>query len=135
MAGIHRERPGAIDLAAATDTPAQPLGDGVWMSPGVSNSYAVATDEGRVIVNGGLVFEGPLHRKAFADGPGPTRAIVVTPGARRPLGRGELAAGRGHLGYPSGDAPQLPVLARRQHVAHEPHGRRPHLRAGVDAGR
>jgi len=80
MAGIHRERPGAVDLAAATDTPAQPLGDGVWMSPGVSNSYAVATDEGRVIVNGGLVFEGPLHRKAFADVPGPTRAIVVTQG-------------------------------------------------------
>jgi alkyl sulfatase BDS1-like metallo-beta-lactamase superfamily hydrolase len=56
------------------------LGDGVWMSPGVSNSYAVATDDGRVIVNTGLVFEGPLHRKAFADVAGPTRAIVVTQG-------------------------------------------------------
>lgn len=80
MAGIHRERPGASDLSAATDTPAQDLGDGVWMSPGVSNAYAVATDEGRVIVNSGLVFEGPLHRKAFADVTGPTRAIVVTQG-------------------------------------------------------
>lgn len=80
MAGIHRERPGASDLSAATDTPAQALGDGVWMSPGVSNSYAVATDEGRVIVNSGLVFEGPLHRKAFAEVAGPTRAIVVTQG-------------------------------------------------------
>lgn len=80
MAGIYRERPGAADLAAATDTPARPLGDGVWMSPGVSNSYAVATDDGRVIVNGGLVFEGPLHRKAFADVAGPTRAIIVTQG-------------------------------------------------------
>lgn len=80
MAGIHRERPGASDLSAATDTPAQALGDDVWMSPGVSNSYAVATGDGRVIVNGGLVFEGPLHRKAFADVAGPTRAIVVTQG-------------------------------------------------------
>jgi alkyl sulfatase BDS1-like metallo-beta-lactamase superfamily hydrolase len=80
MAGIHRERPGAGDLSAATDTPAQPLGHDVWMSPGVSNSYAVATDEGRVIVNSGLVFEGPLHRKAFADVAGPTRAIIVTQG-------------------------------------------------------
>lgn len=80
MAGIHRERPGASDLSAATDTPAQALGDGVWMSPGVSNSYAVATDDGRVIVNGGLVFEGSLHRKAFAEVAGPTRAIVVTQG-------------------------------------------------------
>lgn len=80
MAGIHRERPGAGDLSAATDTPATPLDDGIWMSPGVSNTYAVATDEGRVIVNSGLVFEGPLHRKAFVDVPGPTRAIVVTQG-------------------------------------------------------
>lgn len=80
MAGIHRERPGAGDLAAATGAPATPLGDDVWMSPGVSNSYAVATDDGRVIVNTGLVFEGPLHRKAFADVPGPARAIIVTQG-------------------------------------------------------
>ena len=80
MAGIHRERPGAADLAAATDTPAMPLGNHIWMSPGVSNSYAVATDDGRVIVNTGLVFEGPLHRKAFADVAGPTRAIVITQG-------------------------------------------------------
>jgi alkyl sulfatase BDS1-like metallo-beta-lactamase superfamily hydrolase len=80
MAGIHRERPGAADLAAATDTPATPLGNDIWMSPGVSNSYAVATDDGRVIVNAGLVFEGPLHRKAFAEVPGPARAIIVTQG-------------------------------------------------------
>lgn len=80
MAGIHRERPGAADLAAANDTPATPLGNQIWMSPGVSNSYAVATDDGRVIVNTGLVFEGPLHRKAFADVPGPTRAILITQG-------------------------------------------------------
>lgn len=46
MAGIHRERPGAGDLAAATGAPATPLGDDVWMSPGVSNSYAVATTTG-----------------------------------------------------------------------------------------
>jgi alkyl sulfatase BDS1-like metallo-beta-lactamase superfamily hydrolase len=80
MAGIHRERPGAADLAAATDTPATPLGNHIWMSPGVSNAYAVATDDGRVIINAGLVFEGPLHRKAFADVVGPTRAILITQG-------------------------------------------------------
>lgn len=80
MPGIHRERPGAADLAVATGDPAVGLGDGIWMSPGVSNSYAIATDEGRVIVNGGLFFEGVQRRKAFADVPGPTRAIVVTQG-------------------------------------------------------
>jgi alkyl sulfatase BDS1-like metallo-beta-lactamase superfamily hydrolase len=80
VAGIHRERPGAADLAVTTGDPAVALGDGIWMSPGVSNSYAIATEDGRVIVNGGLFFEGPQRRKAFADIPGPTRAIVVTQG-------------------------------------------------------
>jgi alkyl sulfatase BDS1-like metallo-beta-lactamase superfamily hydrolase len=56
------------------------LGDDIWMSPGVSNSYAIGSDDGRVIVNGGMFFEGPQHRRAFADVSGPTRAIVVTQG-------------------------------------------------------
>ena len=80
MTGIHRERPGADDLAAATDTPAVALGNDVWVSPGVSNAYAVATDDGRVIVNAGLVFEGPLRKKAFQEVAGPTQAIIVTQG-------------------------------------------------------
>ncbi|MET0896465.1 MAG: alkyl sulfatase dimerization domain-containing protein [Mycobacterium sp.] len=78
MTGIHRERPGAADLTTAADVPAIPLGDEVWMSPGVSNTYALATDDGRVLINGGMFFEGPLHRKAFAAVPGPARAIIVT---------------------------------------------------------
>lgn len=80
MAGIHRQRPGAADLAAATGAPATALGEDVWMSPGVSNSYAIGTDDGRVIINGGMFFEGPRHRDAFSGAPGPTRAIVVTQG-------------------------------------------------------
>ena len=80
MAGIHRQRPGATDLAVATGEPAHALGDDIWMSPGVSNSYAIGTDDGRVIINGGLFFEGPLRRTAFADVRGPTRVVVVTQG-------------------------------------------------------
>ena len=80
MPGIHRERPGAADLAAATDTPATPVGNDIWMSPGVSNSYAVGTDDGRVVVNAGMVFEGHLHKNAFSGVAGPTRTIVITQG-------------------------------------------------------
>jgi alkyl sulfatase BDS1-like metallo-beta-lactamase superfamily hydrolase len=80
MAGMHRARPGADALEAATGDPAISLGDDIWMSPGVSNAYAVGTDDGRVIVNAGLVFEGPLRLKAFGDVIGPTRAIIVTQG-------------------------------------------------------
>lgn len=80
MAGIHRERPGADALEAATGDPAISLGNGIWMSPGVSNSYAVETDDGRVIINAGLVFEGPLRERAFVGVAGPTEAIIVTQG-------------------------------------------------------
>ncbi|VEG46416.1 alkyl/aryl-sulfatase BDS1 [Mycolicibacterium flavescens] len=80
MVGIHRERPGVDALAVATGDPATALSDDVWMSPGISNSYAVGTDDGRVIINGGVFFEGERHRKAYAEVPGPTRAIVITQG-------------------------------------------------------
>jgi alkyl sulfatase BDS1-like metallo-beta-lactamase superfamily hydrolase len=80
MVGIHRERPGVDALAVATGNPATALGDEVWMSPGISNSYALGTDNGRVIINGGVFFEGERHKKAFAEVRGPTRAIVITQG-------------------------------------------------------
>ena len=81
MAGTHRRRPGAADMAAATDAPAIDLGGDVWMSPGWTNSYLLPTDEGRVVVNTGMGFEGPLHRRAFdaVDG-APVRAVLITQG-------------------------------------------------------
>ena len=80
MTGIHRERPGATELGVATGEPAIELGDDVWMSPGVSNAYALSTDDGRVVINGGLFFEGTLRHRAFSAVPGATRAIIVTQG-------------------------------------------------------
>ena len=51
------------------------------MSPGLSNSYLLQTDDGRIIVNTGMGFEGPLHRRVFdAVDAAPTRAIVLTQG-------------------------------------------------------
>ncbi len=81
MSGIHRERPGADAIAPATGEPATDLGDGIWLSQGLSNSYLLATDDGRVVVNTGMGFEGPLHRLAYdAVHQAPTRAIVFTQG-------------------------------------------------------
>ena len=88
MAGIHRERPGAADMAAATDSPAIDLGDDIWMSPGWSNSYLLPTDDGRVVINTGMGFEGPLHRRAYdAVDDTPTRARAAHPGPLRPRRR------------------------------------------------
>ncbi len=81
MTGIHRERPGADAIAPATGQPAIDLGDGIWLSPGLSNSYLIELDDGRLVVNTGMGFEGPLHRRSYeVIGPAPTRAIVFTQG-------------------------------------------------------
>ena len=51
MTGIHRERPGADAISPSTGEPATDLGDGIWLSPGLSNSYLLQTDDGRIVVN------------------------------------------------------------------------------------
>lgn len=81
MPGIHRERPGAAAMTGATGDPAVDLGGGLSMSPGWSNSYLVRTDDGRVVVNTGMGFEGPLHRRAYdAVDTSPVRSVVLTQG-------------------------------------------------------
>jgi alkyl sulfatase BDS1-like metallo-beta-lactamase superfamily hydrolase len=81
MPGVYRQRPGADAIAATRGEPAIDLGEGIWMSPGLSNSYLLRTNEGRIIVNTGMGFEGPLHRRVFdAVDTAPTRAILLTQG-------------------------------------------------------
>jgi alkyl sulfatase BDS1-like metallo-beta-lactamase superfamily hydrolase len=81
MGGIHRERPGADAIGACTGAPAIELGNDIWMSPGLSNSYLLRSDDGPVIVNTGMGFEGPLHQRAYAGvNDGPTRAVIFTQG-------------------------------------------------------
>lgn len=81
MPGIHRSRPGADAIAASTGEAAVDLGDGIWMSPGLSNVYLLETAHGRVLLNTGMGFEGPLHRMALAGiGSGRLEAIVLTQG-------------------------------------------------------
>ena len=80
MTGIHRTRPGADAMAGATGEPID-LGDGILQSSGWSNSYCLRTDDGRVIVNTGMGFEGPLHRRAYdAVDTSPVRAVILTQG-------------------------------------------------------
>lgn len=81
MAGLHRERPGADAIAAADGSAPRAVGDGIWLSPGLSNSYLLCTDEGRVVLNSGMGFEGPLHRAAYDTvDPSPIRALLFTQG-------------------------------------------------------
>ncbi|WP_156690392.1 MBL fold metallo-hydrolase [Mycobacterium sp. Marseille-P9652] len=78
---IYRARPGADAMRPACAERAEPVAPGLWCSPGLSNSYLLTTDDGRVIVNTGMGFEGPVHRANFdAVDSSPVRYIIFTQG-------------------------------------------------------
>ena len=85
-APLYRSRPGGFDLRPASMPEALRINDFIYASWGLSNSYLVRTSEGRVIINTGMGFEAPVHKRNFdAVAPGPdfgsadnTAAICVT---------------------------------------------------------
>lgn len=78
---VYRSRPGADAMRPAAAEQAEPIAPGLWCSPGLSNAYLLTTDEGRVIVNTGMGFEGPVHRANFdAVDRSPVRYIIFTQG-------------------------------------------------------
>ena len=70
---IYRSRPGADALSPACADAAEQIAPGLWCSPGLSNAYLLTTDEGRIIVNTGMGFEGP----SFADSARTVAGIVA----------------------------------------------------------
>ena len=57
------------------------LGDGIYMSRGIANSYLVTTDEGNVLINTGLPSEAPEIRSRFGRiSDHPLRLIILTQG-------------------------------------------------------
>jgi alkyl sulfatase BDS1-like metallo-beta-lactamase superfamily hydrolase len=78
---VYRSRPGGFDLLPASQDHAKPLDDFVYVSEGLSNSYLVVTPEGRVVINTGMGFEAPVHKRNFdAVDSGPIRYILLTQG-------------------------------------------------------
>ncbi len=72
-------RPGKELLTAVYDDPACEVADGIFRSGGNTAAYMIVTDEGRVIVNTGMGYEAPHHKRVFdAIRPGPTSYIVTT---------------------------------------------------------
>lgn len=73
-------RPGRELLVPTYDATAHPVVDGlVYRSGGTTAAYMVLTDTGRMIVNTGMGFEAPHHKRLFdAVCPGPTHTIVTT---------------------------------------------------------
>ncbi|HLS83000.1 MAG TPA: MBL fold metallo-hydrolase [Steroidobacter sp.] len=55
--------------------------DFIWQSSGLSNAYMVVTPAGRVIINTGMGWEAPTHKRLFdAVCAGPTPYILLTQG-------------------------------------------------------
>lgn len=78
---IWRSRPGAEAMAPASAEAAVEVAQGIWCSPGLTNSYLLTTSEGRIVVNTGMGFEAPVHRANFdAVDSAPVRYIIVTQG-------------------------------------------------------
>ncbi len=77
---LYLDRPGAEDIVGA-GAPAREVSPGIWMSPGLSNSFMLATDDGRIVLNTGMGFEGPVHRANYdAIDPAPIRYVILTQG-------------------------------------------------------
>jgi alkyl sulfatase BDS1-like metallo-beta-lactamase superfamily hydrolase len=64
-----------------TAQPAVAVGDGIFMSKGIANSYLVTTCDGDLLINTGTDFEAPQIKHRFAQvSDQPVRAIVFTQG-------------------------------------------------------
>lgn len=78
---LYRSRPSGFDIQPASQPEARRINDFIYLSEGLSNSYLITTPEGRVVVNTGMGFEAPIHKRNFdAVDDGPVRYILLTQG-------------------------------------------------------
>jgi glyoxylase-like metal-dependent hydrolase (beta-lactamase superfamily II) len=81
MEPLYKSRPGGFDIQPASQDEARPINDFIYLSEGLSNSFLVTTGEGRVVVNTGMGFEAPVHKRNYdAVDSSPTRYILLTQG-------------------------------------------------------
>jgi alkyl sulfatase BDS1-like metallo-beta-lactamase superfamily hydrolase len=67
-----------VHAADDSDLPIE-IADGVFMSEDVSNSYAIKTRDGAVVINTGTIRGGPRHRARYARaGVSPVRYVILT---------------------------------------------------------
>ena len=72
-------RPGRELMQPVYDNPAHLIADGIYRSGGCTAAYLLLTSGGRVIVNTGMGFEAPHHKRIFDTvRPGPTHYIITT---------------------------------------------------------
>ncbi|MCZ6785213.1 MAG: MBL fold metallo-hydrolase [Proteobacteria bacterium] len=111
---LYRSRPGGFDIKPASRPEALRVHDGrvhdgIWLSEGLSNAYLVVTRAGRVVINTGMGFEAPVHKRNFdaVDG-GPVRYILLTQGHVDHVGGVDLLRG-----------PDTEIVAQAGNPAHQ----------------
>jgi alkyl sulfatase BDS1-like metallo-beta-lactamase superfamily hydrolase len=78
---LWRSRPDAFSMLPATRVRQKQVADAIYLSEGYSNAFLVTTTEGRVVINTGMGFEAPVHKKYFDSvDAGPVRYVVLTQG-------------------------------------------------------
>ena len=78
---LYRSRPGGFEIQPASQPEARKINDFIYLSEGLSNSYLITTPEGRVVINTGMGFEAPVHKRNFdAVDDSPVRYILLTQG-------------------------------------------------------
>ncbi|KPK15224.1 MAG: MBL fold metallo-hydrolase [Myxococcales bacterium SG8_38] len=78
---LYRSRPDGFQIQPASQSEALPINDFIYLSEGLSNAYLMITPEGRIVINTGMGFEAPVHKRNFeAVDPSPVRYILLTQG-------------------------------------------------------
>ena len=78
---LYESRPGGFGIQPASQDAATPINAFIHLSQGLSNSYLIVTREGRIVINTGMGFEAPVHRRNYdAVDASPVRYILITQG-------------------------------------------------------
>ncbi len=78
---LYRTRPTGFDIRPASQAAPTQVAESVYLSEGLSNTYLLTTREGRIVVNTGMGFEAPIHKRNFDSVDASlTRYILLTQG-------------------------------------------------------
>jgi glyoxylase-like metal-dependent hydrolase (beta-lactamase superfamily II) len=78
---VWSSRPSAFEVKPAHQSTTTRVGEFIHLSEGLSSSFMIPTSDGRVVINTGMGFEGPTHRRLFdAVNLAPIRYIIFTQG-------------------------------------------------------
>ncbi|MFP6656300.1 MAG: MBL fold metallo-hydrolase [Myxococcota bacterium] len=78
---LYRSRPDGFQILPASMPEARRIRQGLYVSEGLSNSYLINTSDGHIVINTGMGFEAPVHKRNYdAVCEGPIRYILLTQG-------------------------------------------------------